>query len=1293
MKTVFAALGGAVGTTLACWRLILILWLVIASAAWVLSAPVRTEIQDTFSHSPMATGLLQAFDSEAFVDFWSAERDPVGRTSRLVRESAFGWIILWTILSAGVLARVADKHRFDGFLSACARYGHRFVWLLALSLVALWGVGWFNDHLSGWVTSALVGDDNAAGAGLLGWSMTLKTLFVLAIMGVVVTSIRFARLRVILLEERFVLVSWLRALASVVRHLPSIGLGRVLSLWPVVLAFVVYELGTSAVLGGWEPIPGLRTEWHLVLVMQLAQVLLVAALVYRMAVDARLWIIVAPTVELGAPTAAVAAATATAGGATAMSGTGGAAAPAGAPAAPVPAGAAAGTATGATTGAAAGAGTGPATGVAAGASAAPPASAKPAGSPAPAKSPDAPGGSPARTGGDASAAGGAPDVTSVSVSGAGRETTAAKPAVPAKPPASPSPAPGSSEPTSSVPSDTTTIATTRSSTPKSPDGAPPKAAGGSSPSGASSSGSGSPFFPDAPPPKRPDDECPTSGSGGTKGFLVLALALTAGVRLAAQDAPAAPATASEPPAVARSDDRRPVHRNAYAIDVTVDVLGRTVGGVERATFINETSKPVDELWMHLYASAFSNTKTIWIANGREDAIEDRGDELGGYLDVRSVRTPDGRDLADATSIANTLMRVSLDEPVPPGGRTTIVVEFETRFPHIIARMGQVGRHIDGMQWFPKFCAHGENGWRKRPFYRTGEFFADFGSYEVTFHYPETVGDEPLVLEATGVPGEAQPDGAGWLRRTFRADDVHDFAFCADTAFRRYEDTWEDPTSGRTVEVVYLCQPYAEPKAEQVLSVLRSCLDASATWWMPYPYPRLVVDGLPHSRGGGMEYPMLFTISQRFPNHLGWFVDLTEDPAGVTAHEFGHQYWYGILASDEVEEAWLDEGVNDWGTTKLIEHHWPDAGRTDAFTFLDRKLVREAFNGGVRGGLPFTAAEMSLQNVLGWRTSPFHDTPPVAEPARRPTLLGFRVPDVASLRLPDMSADRPVWDKARYRSVATTRPLSAPSRDFTEGYGGLVYNKTSLVLETLERHLGDEVMGEVMKTYVDRFAFDHPRGEDFLGVVSEVTDGAHDDLLDQLIRTTRTVDWSVQEVTSRKVEPLVGYTDQRRPGDPVAWTGPEPEGDGDPDEAPSIPRRVWRYLFDAPYPGTGSASAADAPTRPTFEDAAEAPAQWATRYVVRQLGQVEAPVEVEARFADGSVQRHTWDGVGGYQAFEHLTSSKLTAVVIDPDRKFILDLDVNNNGYVLQADHTTTRALAAYSHFWTQGVLGAWSLVF
>jgi hypothetical protein len=394
--------------------------------------------------------------------------------------------------------------------------------------------------------------------------------------------------------------------------------------------------------------------------------------------------------------------------------------------------------------------------------------------------------------------------------------------------------------------------------------------------------------------------------------------------------------------------------------------------------------------------------------------------------------------------------------------------------------------------------------------------------------------------------------------------------------------------------------------------------------------------------------MLFTISQRSPNHLGWLVDLLEDPAGVTAHEFGHQYWYGILASNEFDEAWLDEGINTWGTVRLLESRYPDAGRTVALTFLERDLLRELLNGGWQGRLPFSQRNLALQELVGWRASPFHDTPP-EKPASSPTLLGWRVPGLGALRLPDMSANRMAWEKQRYYEDARVLPLSAPSRAFYRGYSNLVYNKTALVLETLQNHVGAARMREIMRTYVERQRFRHPTRADFLGVVSELTGRTHDELLRQLIETTATADYAVEQVESRQDPGPTGFTPQKQPGDPLVWTAPSE---------------------------LESASAA-----------------WRSTYVVRQLGELVAPVEVEARFEDGTTERNTWDGAGGHASFAHETPSKLVAVVVDPERRFAIDLDVNNNGWSAEPADDTAHLLKAFTHFWAHNVLNGWSFLF
>jgi hypothetical protein len=1187
MKLVLAALGGALGTTLRHWRLAVLLWVLTALAAWAIAAPVERAIHASLLHNPLSNGLLAQFDNEVWVDFHNVQGEALASARMVARAMALPWVLLWTILSVGIVARVADRERNPGFFAACARFGHRGVWILACTLLAIWPVtlinGWLGRLVTWWMVDV---SGNGAGPNMLGWGMTLKTLFSLALLGLVLGTGRIARLRVVMLDERFVPKSWVAAFWSLLRRLHLLGPALLASLLPVLVAMLVWSWLSDGLFAADASV------WRLILAAQLGQLLFQAALIYRTSVEARLWPMLAPA----------------------------------APAPPEP----------------------PTDAAPIAASSPPvaPTTETPATDAAmPADTPD--------EDGDAAASetANADDDDDDDEDGDVATTSAADDSDPSDPSVDDDEWPASSpasdrdereEDSADPPSDEDDEWPAHDPIPEEGDEPP------------------------ADEDRKPDENGEPDGDdperrppGGTALGMLLVGALLAATAAWPQDAgtsagQGAPPVADEPPAVpaaqpvtaTRLDDAPPVLRNHYVMDVVLDVEERSATVAQSATFINETGAPVTELWMHLYAAAFGNTHSTWMHEGGPDPVTDRGPEDGGSIEVRSVALGTGVDLTAATRIDDTLMTVALPEAVPPGGRVTLAIEFTTRFPRVIARMGATGEHIDGMQWFPKFCVHDEQeGWVVNQFHRTGEFFADFGSYEVTFRYPHG-----FTLEATGVPTQLGGDTSGLRVVRYDATDVHDFAFVIDphAKVRTRTFTYRIPED-REVQIVYLCQPYALPKAEQVLDVVEDNLRDAGNWWMPYPYPRIVVDGLPHSLGGGMEYPMLFTISQRRPNHLDWLVDGTEDPASVTAHEFGHQYWYGILASNEFDEAWLDEGLNTYGTTRLMESHFPDAGRTDAKTFLGRAMVREFFNGAWQTALPFSSRRIGLQDAIGWRASPFHDTPP-ANPASSPTLLGWRMPGLNSMRLPDMSANRQAWKKDRYYEDAGHLPLATPSREFTRGYGPLVYSKTALVLETLRNHVGRGQMREIMRTYVQRWAFRHPTGEDFLAVVSELTDGAHDELMRQLVETADTVDYSVEQVSSRQDTGPVGFAQQRRPGDPADWR-------------------------DAPEP---------------TDDAAET---WITRYVVQQLGELVAPVTIEARFEDGSVIRHEWDGAGGTRRFEHGTASKLTEVVVDPDRLFAIDLDVNNNGYRLEADRETTQPLVVLAHFWSQNVLNGWSFLF
>ncbi|MBI4161547.1 MAG: hypothetical protein HY509_03775, partial [Acidobacteria bacterium] len=319
----------------------------------------------------------------------------------------------------------------------------------------------------------------------------------------------------------------------------------------------------------------------------------------------------------------------------------------------------------------------------------------------------------------------------------------------------------------------------------------------------------------------------------------------------------------------------PRSERVASYEIRADLLPeeRTVRGEAWVLFRNPGPQPVTSLWFHLYANAFRNSETVFLRESREGTDLLRKEETirrgtWGWIQVDSVRSEDGADLAGSARFRETLMEVPLPAPVPPGKTVRIGIGFRTRLPRTIARMGYRGDHFDVMQWFPKLAALRDGRWNLHDFHADSEFFADFGAYDVTLSVPPE-----YEVEATGVRVGAETRAEGNRVLRFRAEDVHDFAWVADPRFGRATDVH------RGVEIVYLHQPAHRRHADRILASVRTCLDFYADHLMEYPYPRIVIDDLPMGLSGGMEYPMLFTITIHWAQPR-----FVRSPEGVTIHE-------------------------------------------------------------------------------------------------------------------------------------------------------------------------------------------------------------------------------------------------------------------------------------------------------------------------------------------------------------------------------------------------------------------------
>jgi hypothetical protein len=421
-------------------------------------------------------------------------------------------------------------------------------------------------------------------------------------------------------------------------------------------------------------------------------------------------------------------------------------------------------------------------------------------------------------------------------------------------------------------------------------------------------------------------------------------------------APAAAAAISSVSALHAAEPVRPPVVE-YAIRASLDPRTHVVDGTERIVWRNPSDDSVGELRFHLYLNAFKNNRSTFFQESGGQLRGDRFDEKHsewGAIDVLSLRSaggadllprarkiqPDGNDASDETVLA-----VPLPVPVAPRGEIVLDVAFRSKLPRIFARTGFVrDYHLVG-QWFPKLGVYEPagmrgrktGGWNCHAFHANSEFYADFGDYDVTLSVPSE-----FVVGATGRQISAKKSGARTEYR-YLQENVHDFAWTADPRFVVREvrfDPARDVPRGWTaaaaaelgvpesalalkpVSVRMLLQPDHVDVYGRYLEGMRVGLSFYGLWFGAYPYETLTIVDPPEDGLGsaGMEYPTFITGGTHV-RLLHWPLSNVRLSENVVIHEFGHQYFYGMIGSNEFEEPWLDEGLNTDAEYRAMELAW------------------------------------------------------------------------------------------------------------------------------------------------------------------------------------------------------------------------------------------------------------------------------------------------------------------------------------------------------------------------------------
>lgn len=610
----------------------------------------------------------------------------------------------------------------------------------------------------------------------------------------------------------------------------------------------------------------------------------------------------------------------------------------------------------------------------------------------------------------------------------------------------------------------------------------------------------------------------------------------------------------------------------YRIKAKLEPENKSIAGEEILTWLNTSQYPVSELRFHLYLNAFKNNRSTFMkeSGGLHRSFRQSETEWG-YIDIKKIGIKEGQDLFqtmefiqpdDGNEEDRTVMKITLPEPVQPGEKIVLEIEFLSKLPRVFARSGFAGNFFMAAQWFPKIGVLEEDGtWNCHQYHANSEYFSNFGTYEVEITVPSD-----YIVGATGKRTSRKENDDGRITYVHFQEDIHDFAWAACPDFIEFKEKFTMDQPRVETDIILLIHKHHLKHKNRYLESLKAGIEFYSRNYGPYPYPTitLIDPPLAAAGAGGMEYPTLFTSMTVSFLPKGLLL-----PEMVTIHEFGHNYWYGMVASNEFEEPWLDEGINSYSEAKAMAEYYGE-------------------NCSMINMGPVKVSDLMLQRVQLAQTS---------------------------------SLD----------------PILKKSWGFYSGgsYSINSYQKASLMLFTLERYLGEEVMAEVMKTYFDRWKFRHPTTRDFISVAEEVSGKELQWFFRQFLMSPGKLDYAVDSISSEEVKPRQGYFN----GELIE----ENDSQGSNEESTPSNEMI--------------ANGENEPKEQIFRSQVK---------VVRK-GEYTFPHEILVVFENGDEILETWDGSERWKKFIYFKPAKLKSVTIDPEGKMVLDVNRLNNKRVLKPE--------------------------
>ena len=406
---------------------------------------------------------------------------------------------------------------------------------------------------------------------------------------------------------------------------------------------------------------------------------------------------------------------------------------------------------------------------------------------------------------------------------------------------------------------------------------------------------------------------------------------------------------------------------SYDMDIFLDVENKQVRAQQTLIFTNPSADTIWNMRFHMYYNAWKNNKTdFFTETGRiprtkpQDEIDNC---IWSWVEVTKVTDEQGNDLSEQMSYVqpdddnvndHTVLDLQLTEPVLPYATYRLEMDWESQIPPLMIRTGYSKDYFFMVQWYPKLGVYEPAGsrfategqWNCHQYHPSTEYFGEFGVYDVRLNVPKD-----HVVGASGFQMEEKEEGDRIIHR-YLAEDVIDFAWTAHPGFDVVQDKWRD------VDITLLVRPEHRCNEARFLESAKHTLDFFADYLEPYPYPTLTIVSPPFYglNSGAMEYPTLITAPTLC--NLPEGIKTTET---LVIHELTHQYFMQMVASNEQEEPWLDEGFTSYFEAKILDKYYPEG--TVSWPYMDMRVGSQE----LRRGRFFNAPNIKVNPIsdFGW----------------------------------------------------------------------------------------------------------------------------------------------------------------------------------------------------------------------------------------------------------------------------------------------------------------------------------------